>query len=215
MPATKTNGEQQEKEPGRLWTAFFLSHINIVRECPMHNCALAKDRSPFIGEECGLCFLLSQLLFYLRENWCWSQVIPSLTFSFSSSSNDNISRLSSGVNVPVSSSCCCCRYSLTKWCPTLCDPMDCSMPGSSVLHYLLEFAQLHVRRVDDAIYLILYFPFLFLPSVFPTSGDILLPVSSQHIHLYSLVRAFNLYLLVYIHFDQVHKAFVSRWNCLT
>ena len=28
---------------------------------------------------------------------------------------------------------------------TLGDPMDCSMPGSSVLHYLLEFAQTHVH----------------------------------------------------------------------
>ena len=27
---------------------------------------------------------------------------------------------------------------------TLCDPMDCSMPSSSDLHYLLEFAQIHV-----------------------------------------------------------------------
>ena len=34
---------------------------------------------------------------------------------------------------------CCC--SVAKWCPTLWDSMDCSMPGSSVLHYLLEFAQ--------------------------------------------------------------------------
>ena len=38
----------------------------------------------------------------------------------------------------------------SKLCPTLCDPMDCSMPGSSVLHYLLEFAQIHVW-VSDAI----------------------------------------------------------------
>ena len=30
-------------------------------------------------------------------------------------------------------------------CPTLCDPMDCSMPGFPVLHYLLEFAQTHVH----------------------------------------------------------------------
>ena len=96
----------------------------------MHNCALAKERSPFIGEECRLCFLLCQLLFYLRENWCWSQVIPSLTFPFSSSSNDNISRLSSAVNVPVPPSCCCCHYSVTKQRPTLCDPMGCSTPGS-------------------------------------------------------------------------------------
>ena len=28
----------------------------------------------------------------------------------------------------------CC--SVAKLCPTLCDPMDCSTPGSSVLHYL-------------------------------------------------------------------------------
>ena len=36
-------------------------------------------------------------------------------------------------------------------CPTLCDPMDCSMPGLSVLHSLPEFAQTHVHWVDDAI----------------------------------------------------------------
>ena len=36
----------------------------------------------------------------------------------------------------------CC--SVTKSCPTLCNPMDCSLPGSLVLHYLPEFAQIHV-----------------------------------------------------------------------
>ena len=36
----------------------------------------------------------------------------------------------------------CC--SVAKLCPTLCDPMSCSTPGFSVLHYLLEFAQTHV-----------------------------------------------------------------------
>ena len=36
-------------------------------------------------------------------------------------------------------------------CPTLCDHIDCSMPGFPVLHYLLEFAQTHVHWVDDAI----------------------------------------------------------------
>ena len=35
--------------------------------------------------------------------------------------------------------------SLAKSCPTLCDPMDCSMPGFPVLNYLLEFAQIHVH----------------------------------------------------------------------
>ena len=35
-------------------------------------------------------------------------------------------------------------------CPTLCDLIDGSPPGSSVLHYLLEFAQIHVHQVGDA-----------------------------------------------------------------
>ena len=36
-------------------------------------------------------------------------------------------------------------------CPTLCDPMDCSMPCFPVLHYLPEFAQTHVHWINDAI----------------------------------------------------------------
>ena len=35
--------------------------------------------------------------------------------------------------------------------PTLCDPMDCNMPGLSVHHQLPEFTQIHVRWVGDAI----------------------------------------------------------------
>ena len=34
---------------------------------------------------------------------------------------------------------------------TLCDPMDCSMPGFPVHHQLQELAQTHVHRVSDAI----------------------------------------------------------------
>ena len=42
-------------------------------------------------------------------------------------------------------------YSVAKLYLTLCNPMDCSTPGSPVLHYLLEFAQTHVHWVSDAI----------------------------------------------------------------
>ena len=35
--------------------------------------------------------------------------------------------------------------------PSLCDPIDCSMPSFPVLHHLLEFAQIHVHWVGDAI----------------------------------------------------------------
>ena len=45
----------------------------------------------------------------------------------------------------------CCCFPVAKLCPTLCDPMDCSMPGLPVHHQLLEFTQTHVHRVGDAI----------------------------------------------------------------
>ena len=34
---------------------------------------------------------------------------------------------------------------------TLCDPMDCNMPGFPVHHQLPEFAQTHAHRVSNAI----------------------------------------------------------------
>ena len=39
---------------------------------------------------------------------------------------------------------CVSVCSVTKSCLTLCEPMDCSMPVSSVLHHLPEFAQILV-----------------------------------------------------------------------
>ena len=42
-------------------------------------------------------------------------------------------------------------YSIAQMCPTLFDPMDCSMPGLPVHHQLLELAQTHVQWVSDAI----------------------------------------------------------------
>ena len=42
-------------------------------------------------------------------------------------------------------------YSVTQSYQTLCDPMDCSTPGFSVLHHLPEFAQTHVHWFSDAI----------------------------------------------------------------
>ena len=41
--------------------------------------------------------------------------------------------------------------SVTQSCPTLCDPMNRSMPGLPVHHPLPEFTQTHVHRVSDAI----------------------------------------------------------------
>ena len=61
----------------------------------------------------------------------------------------------------------CC--SVNKLRPTLCDPVDYSMPGSPDLHCLSEFAQIHVHWGSMlSNHLILCCPLLLLPSVFPS-----------------------------------------------
>ena len=58
---------------------------------------------------------------------------------------------------------------VAQLCQTLGHPMDCSTPGFPVLHHLLDFAQIHVHWVGDAIQ-----PchplssLLLLPSIFPS-----------------------------------------------
>ena len=44
-----------------------------------------------------------------------------------------------------------CDRPLAQSCPTLFDPMNGSMPGFLVLHYLLELAQTHAYWISDAI----------------------------------------------------------------
>ena len=62
---------------------------------------------------------------------------------------DSISRIDSTITLCLTS-----QHSvqfIAQSYPTLCDPMDCSMPGFPVHHQLLELAQTHVHRVGDAI----------------------------------------------------------------
>ena len=47
------------------------------------------------------------------------------------------------VRLLTSRTCRCC--SSAKWCLTLCDPVVCSTPGSSVFHRHPELAQTHVH----------------------------------------------------------------------
>ena len=44
---------------------------------------------------------------------------------------------------------CCC--SVTWLCLTLCNPLNCSMPGCSLFYCLPEFGQTHVHWVSEAI----------------------------------------------------------------
>ena len=59
--------------------------------------------------------------------------------------------------------------SVTQSCPTLCNPMDCSTPGTPVRHQLLEFTQLmSIESVMPSNHLILCRPLLLPPSIFPS-----------------------------------------------
>ena len=59
--------------------------------------------------------------------------------------------------------------SVTKSCPTLCYPMNCSTSGFTVLHYLPEFVQTHsIESVMPSNHLILCCSLLLLPSIFPS-----------------------------------------------
>ena len=63
--------------------------------------------------------------------------------------------------------------SLFQLCPTLHNPMDCSMPGFPVPHHLPEFAQVHVYWIGDAIQTISssVAAFFSYPQSFPASGS--------------------------------------------
>ena len=69
--------------------------------------------------------------------------------------------------------------SVTQSYPTLCDPMNRSMPGLPVHHQLPEFTQTHVHWVGDAIQ-----PFHPLSSPFPPA-----PNPSQHQSLFQRVNS--------------------------
>ena len=69
--------------------------------------------------------------------------------------------------------------SVAQSCPSLCDPMDCSMPGFLVHHQLLKPAQTHVHQVSDAIQ----------PSPPPSSPSPPAFNPSQHQGLFQTVRS--------------------------
>ena len=90
---------------------------------------------------------------------------------------------------------CCC--SVTKSYPTLCDPMDCSMPDYPVLHHLPELTQTHVHWVDDAIKQSSPLPLFSPPAlIFPIirifSNELALPIRWPKNWSFSIVLPKNI-----------------------
>ena len=77
------------------------------------------------------CLQIKSLTTEYTVNWSW----PHCIWSIKTSWNGYIHSVSS----------------VAQSCPTLYDPMYCSMPGFPVYHQLPEFTQIHVHWVSDAI----------------------------------------------------------------
>ena len=66
----------------------------------------------------------------------------------------------------LSYACCC---SVIQSCLTFCDPVDCSIPGFHVLHYLSQlFKLMSTESMMPSNHLILCHPLLLLSSIFPS-----------------------------------------------
>ena len=89
--------------------------------------------------------------------------------------------------------------SVAQSCPTLCDPMNRTMPGLPVYHQLLEFTQTHVHRVGDAIQ----------PSHPLSSPSPLAPNPSQHQGLFQWVNSLHEVAKV-LEFQPQHQSF--QWT---
>ena len=58
--------------------------------------------------------------------------------------------------------------SVTQLCPSLCDPINHSMPGLPVHHQLTEFKLMSIESVMPSSHFILCHPLLFLPPIPPS-----------------------------------------------
>ena len=84
----------------------------------------------------------SQLILFFLEASIFSVHLPNLKSYFNQFQFDTSvewCHFGSQRTLGFVKNSCCCSVALSR--PTVHDPMDCSPPGSSVLHYLLEFTQ--------------------------------------------------------------------------
>ena len=90
--------------------------------------------------------------------------------------------------------------SVAQSCPTLCDPMNRSMPGLPAHHQLLEFTRTHVHGVSDAIQ----------PSHPLSSPSPPAPNPSQHQSLFQWVNSSHKVAKV-LSFRQMSGYYLKLW----
>ena len=78
--------------------------------------------------------------------WTWPAVLISMkTVICLGNTYPNLNNYLTSCMLSKQPACSVQFSSVTQSCPTLCDPMDYSMPGLPVHHQLLEFTQTHVH----------------------------------------------------------------------
>ena len=120
----------------------------------MKTCAKASEKNPgYSVRSQNQSLSMKMKLMYILKSWGFKWIIKLIeTLYF----KEHIS--------------ICCR-SGAKLCPTLCDPINCSTWGFSVLNYLPVFAQTRAHWVRDAInHLILCHPFTFAVNLSQHQG---------------------------------------------
>ena len=108
---------------------------------------------------------------------------PSYWILFPVSKGKDIEVLNADLN---NNHLCCCCCSVTKWCLTLYDPMDYSMPNAKLrLPNLSLFRFMSFESVMPSDHLILCHPLLLFPSIFP---NIRVFSKESALHIYSSVQ---------------------------
>ena len=110
----------------------------------------------------------------------------------------------------------CC--SVTKSCPTLCDFMNCSTPGFSVLISQSLLRLMSIALVMPSSHLILCHPLLLLPSLFPRIRVLfcffffpmnrLFASGGQYIHIYMQIFSDSFYTIC----EWFSKALTKKWH---
>ena len=139
----------EREDTFRIWRKFMEPGLENVqeRETTVRPTVLVKLQT--IPERILLPHTVRAWYYNFSFHWTWDSaaVCHQSGFASVSASNPCLCLLCSGLISLTWPQ----FISFTQSCLTLCDPMNCSMPGLPVYHQLLEFTQTHVHQVGDAI----------------------------------------------------------------
>ena len=111
----------------------------MIRKCSPHNNIFSPCFLALYVQGC--CYVKYPHPTHLFSLWSWRMIVGHKIYQIMYSNY----RYHCGQGILLQFS------SVTQSCPTLCDPMACSMPGFPVHYQLPELAQTHVHWVSDAI----------------------------------------------------------------